>query len=132
MTQYSDSNYDPGFLNCAGRGQTVDNALASSYFYSLGVTTDLVVYNNIYCTGTINSFSGFTLGYENYFSRDLFRWGSKGIFDNNVEFKDDVNFDKSITIEGLTSTSRLVVNGREYRATRVVAKNGTFTCLATF
>lgn len=138
MTKYSDPNYDPGFLNSPGKGQSVGNPLAPSYIRTLGIAEDLSVYGDIFANGPINSNTGFTLGYNNYFSYDGFRWSSSGRFTSNITFESEcyfdnqVFFDNDIYVGDFTNTRKLRVNGREYRATRIKCDNGTFTVLATF
>lgn len=130
MAAYSDKEYYPGALNNPGKGQSPANPLGSAFFQSIGVVDDLSVYSNIFSGGTINSDVGFTVGLDNFFGKEGFQVDPPGLFNNDVAFTENVTIEKNITVGILTTTSRLVVNGREYKATRVVARNGTFTVLA--
>lgn len=63
MTLYSDANYDPGFLNTPGKGQSMVNPLAPCFYYTLGVTTDVTIQENLYVGLTINVGIGLTWNY---------------------------------------------------------------------
>lgn len=117
-------DYDPGFLNVPGFGQSVTNPLAPVYYESLGIVKDLSVYNSIYGAKSINAGVSFNVGGTSI-NLDQAKISVPTTFLKNVDM------DKNLDVANITSTKRLVVNGREYRATRIVAENGTFTVLAT-
>ena len=110
-------DYDPGFLNVPGFGQSATNPLAPVFYQSLGIVSDLSVYNSIYAANTINANVAFIIG------------GTKL---SQVGFGVSVptNFQKDVNVETSLDTKRLLVGGKEYAPTRIVARNGTFTVLA--
>jgi hypothetical protein len=110
-------DYDPGFLNVPGFGQSATNPLAPVFYESLGIVSDLSVYNSIYAANTINANVAFVIG---------------GTRLSQVGFGVSVptNFQKDVNIKTSLDTKRLLVGGVEYKATRVKADNGTFTVLA--
>jgi hypothetical protein len=117
-------NYDPGFLNVQGFGQSATNPLRPVYYEALGIVKDLSVYNSIYAAKTINAGLSFKVG------------GTSVNLDGATiavptTFLRDVTIENNLTVMSITSTKRLIVNGREYVPTTIVGRNGTFTVLAS-
>ena len=99
MTVTSDSNYDPGFLNSPGKGQSAANPLAPVYFESLGIVQDLSVYQNFYGR-TINAETGYTLGQSGAFTADGFFVSPPGVFENDVSFASNITVAQCIIMGG--------------------------------
>ncbi len=116
-------DYDPGFPNIPGFGQSVTNPLAPVYYEALGIVKDLSVYDSIYATRSINAGRSFNVG-DTTIDLDRAKISVPTTFLENVEIE------KDLKVLDITYTRRLFVNGREYRPTRIVADNGTFTVLA--
>lgn len=116
-------NYDPGFLNMPGFGQSATNPLLPVYYDSLGVVKDISVYRDSYVGRTAYAGTSFAVG-DSFFSVE----GANLSVPTN--FMEDVTLEKNLFVAGVTDTDRLKVNGREYRETTVVGKNGTFRVLA--
>jgi hypothetical protein len=95
----SNSNYDPGFLNSPGKGQSAANPLAPVYMESLGVVSDLSVYQNVYGR-TINADLGFTLGLSGAFTGDGFFIQPPGVFESDVSFSRSIFVSKCIYMDG--------------------------------
>lgn len=110
-------DYDPGFLNVPGFGQSATNPLSPVFYKSLGIVEDLSVYNSIYAANTVNANVAFAIG-DSILSRQGF----------NISVPS--TFEKPVEINNVTSTDRLVVNGVEYKSTRIKTDSGTFTVLA--
>lgn len=118
----TNNNYDAGFLNVPGFGQSADNPLSSVFYNSLGVVHDLSVYQSIYATKTINAGKSFNVGTSSLTDSSL----GVGV---PSTFKESVHLDKDIMVLGITSTKRLFVNGKEYVEKTISANNGTFRAL---
>lgn len=116
-------DYDPGFLNVPGFGQSVTNPLSPVFYESLGVVKDLAIYGSSSVTRDLIVGLSATVG-ESYIDLDGAR------IKVPVTFERDVTFERNITVAHLTTTGRLIVAGKEYKATTIVAHNGTFTVLA--
>jgi hypothetical protein len=116
-------DYDPGFPNIPGFGQSVTNPLAPVYYEALGIVKDLSVYDSIYATRSINAGISFNIGDT---SIDL----DRAIISVPTTFLRDVEIKSDLTISGITITNRLIVDGIEYKERRIVGRNGTFTVLA--
>lgn len=112
-----DNDYDAGFLNVPGYGQSVTNPLSPVFYDSLGVVNDLSVYHSMYAAKTINAGVSFIVG-KSSLSVDGMNIGVPS------------KFQEDIKIDGITSTNKLVVKGKEYVERTVVGRNGTFRVLA--
>lgn len=123
MTTIIDNGYDAGFLNVPGFGQSATNPMSPVFYDSLGIVKDLSVYQSMYAAKTINAGKAFNVGKSSMSDSNL----GVGV---PARFLEDVNLDKNLTVEGITSTQRLVVRGKEYVEATVVGKNGTFRVLA--
>lgn len=123
MTTLTNNNYDAGFLNVPGFGQSVTNPLSAVFYDSLGVVNDLSVYNSLYTTRKIHAGESFVVG-SSEVSQEFANIGVP------TNFQQDVTLEKDITVANLMTVGKLVVSGREYQATRIRAENGTFTVLA--
>ncbi len=110
-------DYDPGFLNVPGFGQSATNPLAPVFYESLGIVSDLSVYNSIYAANTINANVAFSIG------------GTK-LSQTGFSVSVPTNFSKVVDIASTLSTKSLVVAGKTFKPTRIKADNGTFTVLA--
>lgn len=118
-------DYDPGFLNVPGFGQSATNPLAPVYYDSLGVVKDLSVYGSFYGAKSINAQKSFNIG-DSYVT-------TEGAYVTvPTTFTENVTLQKDLTVQNLTTTKRLIVNGLEYRETIIVTHNGTFRVLASF
>lgn len=95
----SNPNYDPGFLNSPGKGQSAANPLAPVYVESLGVVSDLSVYQNVYGR-TINADVGFTLGLDGAFSASGFFVKPPGVFESDVSFAANITVGQCIIMGG--------------------------------
>lgn len=116
-------DYDPGFLNVPGFGQSAANPLSPIYVQSLGVVENLSVYDSVYCSGTVSANLGMVVG-DSILTPEVFNVGVLTMFDDQVFFNKDIN------IAGTTNTGKLRVNGAEYRERVIKCDNGTFTVLA--
>ena len=99
MTVDSNPNYDPGFLNSPGKGQSAGNPLAPVYIESLGIVKDLSVYQNIYGR-VINSEIGYTLGSSGAFTNDGFFVQPPGAFQQDVSFASTIAVAQCIIMDG--------------------------------
>jgi hypothetical protein len=127
-------DYDPGFLNVPGFGQSATNPLAPVFYRSLGIVENLSVYDSIYAANSIKANVSFEIG-ESVMSRKKFTINPITEFRNNVVCDDNLRVHESVragrvSVDNDTRTRRLFVNGREYRPTRIKADNGTFIVLA--
>ena len=93
----SNPSYDPGFLNSPGKGQSAANPLAPTYVESLGVVSDLSVYQNVYGR-TLNASVGFTLGLSGAFTASGFFVQPPGVFEKDVSFQSDAVFQTDISV----------------------------------
>jgi hypothetical protein len=112
-----DNDYDAGFLNVPGYGQSVTNPLSPVFYDSLGVVNDLSVYQSMYAAKTINAGVSFIVGKS-----------SLSVEGMNIGVPS--SFQKDVRVKGVTSTEKLVVNGKEYVERTIKADNGTFRVLA--
>jgi hypothetical protein len=119
MTE-SNPNYDPGFLNSPGKGQSAANPLAPVYVESLGVVSDLSVYQNVYGR-TINAETGFTLGLDGAFTGSGFFAKPPGVFES------DVSFLSSITVEKC-----IIMGGQCFKPTIINTSSGSHLVLAAY
>lgn len=117
------NDYDPGFLNVPGFGQSATNPLAPVFYDSLGVVKDLSVYSSVFASKSVEAGESVNVG-NSRLSKDNFEVSVP------VHFLEDVNLDRNLSVGGVTSTNRLIVDGREYRAVSIVGENGSFTVLA--
>lgn len=117
------NDYDAGFLNVPGFGQSATNPLAPVFYESLGIVKDLSVYQSVYATKDINAGVSFNVG-DSSLSTSGFQAAVPATFLKNVDLQ------KDLKVANLTTTKRLIVNGREYKPTSVKANNGTFVVLA--
>jgi hypothetical protein len=122
MTTFTE-DYDPGFLNVPGFGQSATNPLSPVFFESLGIVNSLSVYDSIYCANRILANVSFSIG-DSELSQVRFTVGVP------TEFKKEVQCDTNLNVDKVTSTERLVVNGKEYVDTFIDCDNGTFRVLA--
>ena len=88
-------DYDPGFLNVPGFGQSATNPLAPVFYQSMGIVQDLTVYQSIYGTQSIHAGEAFILG-DSQFTGSEFSVATHG------KFQDTVTFDKPLIVEGMT------------------------------
>jgi hypothetical protein len=95
----SNPNYDPGFLNSPGKGQNAGNPLAPVYIESLGVVSDLSVYQNIYGR-TMNADVGFTLGMSGAFTKSGFFAQPPGVFESDITFAKNITVGQCIIMDG--------------------------------
>jgi len=109
-------DYNPGFLNAPGFGQSVTNPLAPVFYDSLGVVKDLSVYQSLYAKN-INAQVSIRVG------KSLFTPEGLSI-DVPVTCKNDVS------VEGVLGTKRVEVDGREYIPTWISTQSGSFLVLA--
>lgn len=87
---FSDSGYDPGFLNSPGKGQSASNPLAPVFLESLGIVQDLSVYQNVYAK-TFNADVGYTLGTSAAINPVGFFVGPPGAFESDVVFEKNIS-----------------------------------------
>lgn len=118
-----DNDYDAGFLNVPGYGQSVTNPLSPVFYDSLGIVNDLSVYQSLYAAKTVNAGVSFNVG-----ASTLSVEGME--IDVPSSFKENVSLDKNLKVSGISSVQRLVVDGKEYVERTIVARNGTFRVLA--
>lgn len=111
------NNYDAGFLNVPGFGQSVTNPLAPVFYDSLGVVKDLSVFGSAYVTNSIN------VGDSSLSNNDL----GIGVPAN---FREDVFLEKNLKISGILYTDDLYVGGKRYVETTIKTDSGTFAVLA--
>jgi hypothetical protein len=95
MTATFTQDYDPGFLNVPGFGQSAQNPLAPVFYQSMGVVQDLTVYQSIYGTQAIHAGEAFILG-GSKFTASGFNMQPPGTF------QDTVSFSKPVIVEGMT------------------------------
>jgi hypothetical protein len=103
----SNPNYDPGFLNSPGKGQNAGNPLAPVYIESLGVVSDLSVYQNIYGR-TMNADVGFTLGMSGAFTKGGFFVQPPGVFESDVSFASNITVGQCIVMGGQCFKPKLI------------------------
>lgn len=103
-----DVDYDPGFPNYPGKGQSPTNPLAPMFIDSLGVVKDLSVYKNIFSGGTINADVGFTLGLDNFFGKSGFQAGQPGLFKEDIYLEKDIIIAGSIIMGGQRFTPKVI------------------------
>lgn len=103
----SNPNYDPGFLNSPGKGQSAANPLAPVYIESLGVVSDLSVYQNVYGR-TLNADVGFTLGLNSAFTNDGFFVDPPGEFKSNVSFAKNIAVGRCIIMDDLCFKPKII------------------------
>lgn len=127
MTTYSDENYDPGFLNSPGKGQSVTNPLAPAFFQSLGVVSDVSVYGSIFAGQTVNSEVGYTLGTDNFFGKDGFSVSAPGVFRKDCSFQEDVNISMNLTVGGV-----IIMGGQRFKPTVINTISGPHLVLAAY
>jgi hypothetical protein len=127
MAELSNPNYDPGFLNSPGKGQSPSNPLAPIYIQSLGVVSDLSVYQNIFSAGSVNSDVGFTLGLDNFFSKVGFQVSPPGMFQSPIMFEQNVTFSQNVLIGGV-----IIMGGQAFKPTTIQADSGTHLVLAAY
>lgn len=133
MTVYSNENYDPGFLNSPGKGQSSTNPLAPVYMESLGVVKDLSAYGNMFAGGTINADVGFTLGLENFLSKDGFKVSTPGMFGSNVDFQENVTINMNADVGGnLGVGGSIIMRGARFRPKIIRTISGPHLVLAAY
>lgn len=133
MTVYSNENYDPGFINSPGKGQSPTNPLAPVFIESIGVVSDLSTYGNIFAGGTINSDVGFTIGLDNFLSKTGFQISPSGLFQSDVDFSQDVNIGMNATVgSNLTVGGRIIMNGASFRPKVIRTISGNHLVLAAY
>ena len=123
------ADYDPGFPIYPGFGQSATNPLAPVFYQSLGVVNNLSVYDSIYASRSIFADVSFSVG-DSLLSRDLFNVGVPTNFLKTVNCEQPVNCERVLRVNDITNTDRLIVAGIEFRPTRIVTQNGSFTVLA--
>lgn len=116
-------DYDPGFLNVPGFGQSAANPLSPVFIQSLGVVENLSVYDSVYCSGTVSANLGMVVG-DSLLTPEVFNVGVLTLFE------EDAFVNKSMNVADVTNTGRLKVKGVEYREQVIKCDNGTFTVLA--
>lgn len=94
-------DYDPGFLNVPGFGQSATNPLAPVFYRSLGVVENLSVYQSIYGTKEIVAGEAFVLG-QSRFAGSGFDVKPPGTFE------DTVTFQVPIVVEGVSFRPTLI------------------------
>jgi hypothetical protein len=94
-------DYDPGFVNVPGFGQSATNPMAPVFYLSLGVVQDLTVYQSLYATQKVSAGEEFILG-ESRFTTDGFEVQPPGTFHQTVRF------DKPIVVEGITFRPKVI------------------------
>lgn len=124
MSPQFTEDYDPGFLNVPGFGQSATNPLSPVFYDSLGVVKDLSVYRSIYAARSVNAGESFNVG-ESYLSTIGFNLRVPATFHENVSAL------KNVSVEAITDTRRLIVNGKEFVPTTISAWNGNFLVLAS-
>lgn len=135
MSNYN-KNYDPGFVVSQGRGQSVTNPMPAVFFDSMGIVKDLSVYGDIYGSRNINAkdsviaLKSFIVG-NSFISTSFATFDTPSTFTKDVSFQSNIQVANTLTVSNLTNTQRLIVNGKEYVETVIVALNGTFKVLAT-
>lgn len=115
-------DYDPGFINSPGFGQSATNPLAPVFYQSLGVVESLSVYGSIYSANSIAANVSFSVG-ESYLSRKVFNIGVP------TTFLKPVTSNENVRVKAITNTDRLIVNGKEYKEGIIVCQSGTFRVL---
>lgn len=135
MTLFN-NDYDAGFLNVPGFGQSVTNPLAPVFYQSLGIVKDLSVYQSIYAAKNINAGASFNVG-KSSMSLTGLNIGVPGIFEENVNFEQNAQFEGNVVIKGnlivggTLSAGNLIVGGKRYGNRTIKAENGTFQVLAS-
>ena len=115
-------DYDPGFINSPGFGQSATNPLAPVFYRSLGVVESLSVYDSIYAANCIKANVSFSIG-ESSLTRRGF------VVAVPTTFLRSVTCDENIRVKAITNTDRLMVDGKEYKEGTIVGRNGTFRVL---
>jgi hypothetical protein len=120
MAVDSNPNYDPGFLNSPGKGQSAANPLAPTVVESMAVVKDFSVYQNIY-GNTINAQTGFTIGSNGAFTGSGFFAQPPGVFES------DISFESNITVAGC-----IVMGGQCFKPTVINTISGPHLVLAAY
>jgi hypothetical protein len=115
-------DYDPGFVNSPGFGQSATNPLAPVFYKSLGVVENLCVYDSIYAANSVNAHVSFSIG-KSFLSQKRFFVAVP------TTFLEPVTCERDLRVEAITNTDRLIVDGKEYRDRVIVGRNGTFHAL---
>jgi len=115
-------DYDPGFINSPGFGQSATNPLAPVFYQSLGVVESLSVYDSIYAANSIKANVSFSIG-NSLLSQKGFTVAVP------TTFLETVTCDKDVRVNAITNTDRLIVDGKEYREGVIVGRNETFRVL---
>jgi hypothetical protein len=100
-------DYDPGFVNAPGFGQSATNPMAPVFYQSLGVVQDLTVYQSLYATQKVSAGEEFTLG-ESRFTTDGFEVHPPGVFLQTVRFNQTATFDKPIVVGGIAFRPKII------------------------
>lgn len=116
-------DYDPGFLNVPGFGQSVTNPLQPVFYDSLGVVKNLTVYQSIYCAKEIRAGLSISVGNSKI-------TGKSAQFSPEVNFLDNVKMDKDLSVGNTVETERVRIKGKDYLPTTIVTQNGSFLVLA--
>lgn len=115
-------DYDPGFINSPGFGQSATNPLAPVFYRSLGVVENLSVYDSVYAANSIKANVSFSIG-NSLLSQKGFTVAVP------TTFLEPVTCEQNVRVNAITSTDRIFVNGKEYVDGVIAAKNGTFHVL---
>lgn len=121
-------NYDPGFLNVQGFGQSATNPLAPVYYQAMGIVKDLSVYQSAYVTDTVNAGVSVVVGGSSL-SQTGFEVSVPSNFQQSVNFDQTVSCQQPVFVESFTDTKRLLVNGIEYKRQLIKCDNGSFYAL---
>jgi len=121
-------DYDPGFVNAPGFGQSATNPLAPVFYTSLGVVEDVSVYGSIYSANNIQANLSFTIGGSSL-TQELLNVAVPSLFREPIQSEETVTCQKDIKVLDVTDTNRLIVNGVEYREGVIAGKNGSFRVL---
>lgn len=115
-------DYDPGFVNTPGFGQSATNPLSPVFYKSLGIVEDLSVYGSIFSSNSISAYNSFVIG-DSRFTKKEFEVAVPTTFLKPTTMEEELN------VNSITSTDRLIVNGKEYKEGIITARNGTFKVL---
>jgi hypothetical protein len=106
MTAFT-QDYDPGFVNVPGFGQSATNPLAPVFYQSLGVVEDLTVYESLYAAQKVSAGEEFNLG-PSRFTRDGFEVHPPGTFLQTVRFAQTATFDQPIVVQGIRFRPKVI------------------------
>lgn len=108
MTVLPDPNYDSGRPNYPGTGQSPTNPMPPVFIESLGVVTDLSVYQNIFAGQTVNAKEGFTVGLSTFIGTDIFQFGQTGSFTQNVVLGKNIYIGGNIYVGGVKFKPKVI------------------------